>query len=252
MHQLSTGTQLASGRCGALALALLLVASPPLQGAVYQCKGTDGSLVFSDSPCGADAKVIIVRPQALISNPAPATKRATTGTANPSKTGNASDAQAALNARRDADALKCQAREYGAWYQAQNPKPSREQSDMKMSQIVDSCWLATNLVTAQDNVTVSPNIKTVTVKAPQPTGGGMMSAPTGAGAPLQVSRSRQPEEAARWNNYYGCRTQSYQEWSNSLGHAADDAEAGEAQARIDTQCRAQFIIPSGAAAILTD
>jgi hypothetical protein len=252
VHQVVSSTQLASALCAALAL-LLLAAAAPVQGAVYQCQAADGSMVFSDSPCGADAKVIIVRPQALISNTAPAAKRTTSGTAIRSNTGSTSDAQAALNATRDADALKCQAREYGAWYQAQNPRPSREQSDMKMNQIVDGCWLATHLLTAQDNVAVSPNIKTVIVKAPQPIGGGMMSAPSGAaGAPLQISRSRQPEEAARWNSYYGCRTQAYQNWSNGLGHAPDETETREARARTDDQCRAQFNIPSGAAAILTD
>jgi hypothetical protein len=237
-------------------MALVLVMAPmPLWSAVYQCKGPDGSTVFSDSPCGADAKVIIVRPQAPMSN-TPATtavKRSSTTSAGRSKTGT-SDAKTARDATRDTDALKCQAREYGAWYQAQNPKPSREQSDAKMSQIVEGCWLATHLLSAQDNVVVSPNVQTVIRRAPQVNGAsaGMASAPSAPGTPLQVSRSRQPEEAARWNSYYACRSTAYQNWTNGLGHAPDDAETREAQARTDTQCRAQFNIPIGAAAILTD
>jgi hypothetical protein len=248
------GSRLMASLCAAMAL-MLMTAPTPLWGAVYQCNGPDGSTVFSDSPCGTDAKVIIVRPQPPMSNTTAATaaKRSSTTSAGRGKTGT-SDGQSARDATRDADALKCQAREYGAWYQAQNPKPSREQSDAKMSQIVDSCWLATHILSAQDNVAVSPNVQTVIRRAPQVSGGsaGMASAPAGAGTPLQVSRSRQPEEAARWNNYYTCRSTAYQNWSNGLGHAPDDAETREAQARTDMQCRAQYSIPSGAAAILAD
>jgi hypothetical protein len=254
VHRQGNRGQRASGLCGAIAL--LLAASPPLWGAVYQCTGPDGSTVFADSPCGADAKVIIVRPQAPMSNtaPLPGAKRPATSTVNRSKSGSTSDAQAALNASHDADALKCQAREYGAWYQAQNPKPSREQSDAKMSQIVESCWLSTHLLTAQDNLAVNPNVTVVTRKAPQPIAGsaGMASAPAAAGAPLQVSRSRQPEEAARWSGYYACRSQAFLDWSSTLGHEPDDAETREAQSRTDTDCRAQFSIPGGGAAIITD
>jgi len=173
VHYEGNTALLPSGLCAALAL-VLLAASMPLSSAVYQCKAADGTTVFSDTPCGADAKVIIVRPQPRISNTPLAAKRSST-TANRARSGNAGEA----------DTLKCQAREYGAWYQAQNPKPSREQSDEKMSQIVNSCWLATQIVSAQDNVTVSPNITTVIRKAPQPIGGsaGMASAPAGSGTP---------------------------------------------------------------------
>jgi hypothetical protein len=246
MYQAGNGGQVARALFGGLVL--LLAGSTPLSSAVYQCTGPDGSIVFADSPCGADAKEIVVRPQAPMSNTAPAAKRPATGTTNRGKT--SSDSPAA----RDAEALKCEAREYGAWYQTQNPKPTREQSDLKMKQIVDSCWLSTHLVSASDNVTVNPDVKTVIHSAPQPVGGsaGMATAPAGAGGPLQVSRSRQAEEATRWDNYYSCRTQAYQEWSNALDHTPDDAEASAAQARTDSQCRAQFNIPSGAAAILTD
>jgi hypothetical protein len=162
-----------SALCAALALALL-AASPPLSSAVYQCKAADGATVFSDSPCGADAKLIIVRPQALMSNTPLVTKRASSA-ANRARRGNTNDG----------DALKCQAREYGAWYQSQNPKPSREQSDEKMTQIVNSCWLATHILSAQDNVTVSPNVTTVIHKAPQAIVGsaGATSAPAGTAPP---------------------------------------------------------------------
>lgn len=245
MHHKGNRVQLATGLCAGIAL--LLAASPPLRSAVYQCKAPDGSTVFSDSPCGADAKEIIVRPQPPMSDTPPAVKRST---ANRTKRTTSSTAQAA----RDGDALACQAREFGAWYQAQNPKPTREQSDLKMNQIVDACWLSTHLLTAQENVAVKPDIKTVIHRAPQPIVGGaaMTSAPAGAGSPLQVSRSRQPEEAARWSSYYSCRSNAYQDWSKALGHAAEDAEAHEARAQTDNQCRAQFNIPSGAAAIITD
>jgi uncharacterized protein DUF4124 len=250
VHYERSGTQLASGLSAGFAL-LLLASPPPLWSAVYQCKGPDGSTVFSDSPCGADAKEIIVRPQPPLSNTTPAARRSATGTTNRGKSSTSSTAQ---DAARSTEALKCQAREFGAWYQAQNPKPTREVSDLKMSQIVDACWLATNLVSAQENVTVNPVIKTVIHKAPQPVGGsaGAASAPAGAGGPLQVSRSRQPQEAARWSSYYSCRSKTYEDWSNALGHAPDDAEAQQAQARSDSQCRAQFNIPAGAAAIITD
>lgn len=247
MNQLGRGAYRARGLCGAIAL--LLTASPPSAAAVYQCQGADGGIVYSDSPCGADAKQIIVRPQPLISTPSAPVKRASAG-----RSDNPSTLAANTAAARDAAALQCQAREYQVWYQGQNPKPTREQSDVKMNQIVESCWLSTHLVTAADNVAVNPAIKTVHIKAPQAMAGAasMAGAPAGVGAPLQVSRSRQPEEAARWSNYYACRTQTFQEWSNSLGHAADDAETREEQARADSQCRAQFNIPSGAAAIVTD
>jgi hypothetical protein len=249
VHHKGNRVHLASGLCAGIAL--LLAASLPLRSAVYQCKAPDGSTVFSDSPCGADAKEIIVRPQPPMSGTPPAAKRST---ANRSKSSTSSTAQTALNATRDAEALKCQAREFGAWYQAQNPKPTREQSDLKMNQIVDACWLSTHLLTAQENVAVNPDIKTVIHNAPQPIVGGaaMASAPAGAGSPLQVSRSRQPEEAARWSSYYSCRSNAYQDWSNALGHAPEDAEAREARAQTDNQCRAQFNIPNGAAAIITD
>lgn len=245
--------QRAGGLCIGIAL-LLQAASPPLLSAVYQCQGSDGSTVFADSPCGADAKVITVRPQAPMSNTAAPTKRPVNVTANRSKNASTADTQAALNATRDAEALKCQAREYGAWYQSQNPKPSREQSDVKMKQIVDSCWLATHLLTAQDNVAVHPDIKTVRLKAPQPIAGsaGMPGAPTAAGAPLQVSRSREPEAAARWSSYYACRSQAYQDWSSGLGHTPDDAETREARARTDNRCRAQFNLPAAGAALIVD
>ena len=240
MHYEGNHSCLAFSAHCAMAL-LLLAVSPALWSAVYQCKGADGSTVFSDSPCGADAKVIIVRPQAPMSNSSAVTKSR-------AKTSSGSDSQAALNATRDAEALKCQAREYGAWYQAQNPKPTREQSDARMSQIVEGCWLSTHILTAQDNVTVNPVIKTVIRKAPQPiVGSAGTAAPNG---PLQVSRSRQPEEAARWSNYYSCRAQAYQDWSNGLGHAPEDAEARDARSRTDNECRAKFGIAAGAAAML--
>lgn len=44
-----------------IALAVLLGIAPPLVGAqtVYQCTGADGSVTFSQNPCGKDAKIVM-------------------------------------------------------------------------------------------------------------------------------------------------------------------------------------------------
>jgi hypothetical protein len=46
---------------GAILLAATIVLPLEARAAVYKCKGADGSTVFADAPCGADAQVLEVR-----------------------------------------------------------------------------------------------------------------------------------------------------------------------------------------------
>jgi hypothetical protein len=190
--------------------ALLIIASAPLGAAVYQCQGADGGTVYSDKPCGSDAKLIIVRPQAPLSNSSPAVKRTAPGVLAHARTSNG-DLPSGAGAKEQ-DPLQCQGRQYLAWYKAQEPKPTREQSDAMMRQIVASCSAYSMAVRPAEAAAAAVNVQQVEVSAPRVagSGAGMMSAPRGPGDVPEISRSRQATEAARWEGYYGCRTKSFQ------------------------------------------
>lgn len=238
---------------GALGALLLLIGCAPLQAAIYQCQGTDGSTVYSDKPCGSDAKLIIVRPQAPLSNTSPGAPAKAPGVGTHAKS-NGTDLVRSSAAKPDQDALQCQGRQYLDWYKAQEPKPTREQSDAMMRQIVARCGADAMTVTAAPPVAVNANIPQVEISAPRASGSGagMMSAPVSSTAAHEVSRSRQASEASRWEDYFACRTKAFQEWSESLGHAANSNELVIARAQIDTTCRERFTLPAGPAAILVD
>src|SRR5476651_1300187 len=57
--------RIAAIRLGALlALLALLAASPVCFAKVYRCEAKDGSIAYSDSPCGPDAEVVPLKPAA--------------------------------------------------------------------------------------------------------------------------------------------------------------------------------------------
>jgi hypothetical protein len=251
--QLRNGAGQAYYRRSALGALLLTIGSAPLAAAVYQCQGADASTVYSDKPCGSDAKLIIVRPQApLSSTPANAAHSSPSVLSRGKPIGQ--DLVPTPTAKPDQDSLQCQGRQYLAWYKAQQPKPTREQSDAMMRQIIARCGAYAMSVSAPEPAAANVHVQQVEVSAPQVTGGGagMMSAPRTSGGIPEVSRSRQATEAARWDGYYSCRTKAFQEWSESLGHAADSQELALARSQIDTTCRERLSLPAGPAAVVVD
>lgn len=250
--QLLKGTEPREGVRGALC-ALLLIASAPLTAAVYQCQGPDGSTVYSDKPCGSDAKLIIVRPQAPLSNSSSGAKHVVPNALSHTRPGS-TELLPTSGPRPEQDSLQCQGRQYLAWYKAQEPKPTRDQSDAMMQQIVATCGAYSMAVSAPAQASANVRVQQVEASAPRVAGGGvgMMSSPHTAGGIPEVSRSRQARAAGRWESYYACRTQSFQAWGATLGHAADSNEVGVARAQIDSTCRERFNLPAGPAAILVD
>ncbi len=240
------------GRAFAAAL-LLMAAAAPLDAAIYQCQGADGSTVYADKPCGSDARLIIVRPQAPLSNTPPGLKRTPPGVSTRARP-SSNELSPATHPSPDQDALQCQGRQYLAWYKRQEPKPTREQSDAMMRQIVVSCGASSLITTAADAAAAEVKVQQIEVSAPQVAGGGagMLSAPRDPAAPYEVSRSRQATEAARWEGYYACRTKTFQGWADSLGHRPDSGELQAARLQIDGTCRDQFSLPAGPAATLVD
>ena len=63
------------------AIAVLLFASPAMATDMYKCTQPDGSMTFSDKPCGESSEKITVEGQAMNITPAEAARRAAVGEA---------------------------------------------------------------------------------------------------------------------------------------------------------------------------
>ena len=109
-------------------LAVFFAALPAAHSAssgIYSCKGADGNLVYSDSPCGADAQKIDVHPP-------PQSGRASPAAPQPPISPHA-------QARAEASALQCGTDDFNRWVQAQHSIPDWPIRRAKMVEFSNRC-----------------------------------------------------------------------------------------------------------------
>jgi hypothetical protein len=108
------------------ATVLLVVLSPICHSAIYKCAAKDGSTIFSDQPCAADANTVSVNPQqAPLAGTTPDAKSDTT--------------QVPLSANMESIATQCESQNYTAWLRNQDPKPNALVAADKQKAIADQC-----------------------------------------------------------------------------------------------------------------
>jgi hypothetical protein len=103
--------------------------APASWSAVYRCIAADGTVSYSDSPCGPNAQAVDVTPQAPISN-----RGFASGTRQVLGPG-----QAKVNGTLEGVAARCATSDYTDWYNAQNPKPGRAERLAKLNEVTKAC-----------------------------------------------------------------------------------------------------------------
>jgi len=233
------------------ALILLLLSSSSLcRAAVYRCTAVDGSTTYTDSPCEVGTKSITLQ------QTGPATMRASTVPGAP-----VAPAANSLEAALASILAQCISFEYHNWYATHSPKPSAEEGHRKLEEINRHCQTTLPPQNQRLAGTSTPSLPTVQAPtlpkaalAQQAAQRAAVNPSPAAGprnGPLIISRSRQPEEARRWEQSFQCQTSEYQAWLSHVGHPPGDLESRSAQSRAEQLCAQRFNVPVGVAVMIT-
>jgi ankyrin repeat protein len=111
--------------------AVALWASHSVQAAIYQCKDANGQTVYSDAPCGANAKTIDL----------PAAPRSSTAAVTPPVPSN----DPAGQSRLESFAAQCATHDFNQWVQAQHPLTDPNVRIAKFVELSNLCRRAVHL-----------------------------------------------------------------------------------------------------------